>query len=261
MAREGSEGRQSEALSLPILQAAIPDDQRRAAGRPLPGIQPCNGTDWLTIDAAYVPQMAERERLLSERPKDVLAVLPEAEKPARELLEQVLVLLAERRDFDVGRNTVARPDGHVVALDRSNPLATLGQLVTEDLCILQKSGAFHVLTGAVLCFPAGWTLTEKIGRPLTDIHDPVAEYDTSLARRVQRLFDGVQVGRPIWRANLLRYDDPALFQPRKEGDPRHARDDDAPFERSERQVIFRLPKSDAVIFTIHTSVARAANRP
>ena len=109
---------------------------------------------------------------------------------------------------------VRRPDGVTVAIDRADPLGTLGHLVQEDLCLMEKRNEAHVLTAAVLCFPASWRLAEKIGRPLEAIHAPVPEYDPKLARRVQRLFDGVQPGRPLWRVNALRYADPALHQPR-----------------------------------------------
>ena len=241
----------------PILQTAIGDEQRRAADRPLPGIQALVGTDWITVDDAYGAQMAERERLLAERPHEVLACLSDAHAPARELLEQVLKVLADRPDFTVLPDSVQRPDGQSVPLDRANPLRTLGSLVSEDLCLLQKIGDTHVLTAAVLCFPASWTLAEKIGKPLIGVHAPVAAYDAALAGRVQRLFDGVKPGRPIWRANLLGYKDPDLFQPRSEN-ARRQRDESAEiYERSERQVIWRLPETNAVVFTIHTSVALA----
>lgn len=243
-----------------ILQPAVPNEQRVAASKPLPGTQPLNGTDWLTVDAAYSAQMAERARLLRHQRDAVLAFEPGAETAAAELLDEVLALLQARSDFDVTPSTVTRPDGVEVRLDDATPLETLGRLVTEDLCLLQKNGDVHVLTAALLCFPASWTLSEKIGKPLIALHTPVSEYDEALANRVQRLFDGVKIGRPIWRANLLRYDDPALFQPRLETDSRDPASESAGYERSERQVLWRLPKTGAVVFTIHTSVA-ALERP
>ncbi len=199
--------------------------------------------------------MAERARLLSERRSDVLACLPEAEAASRELLDQVLQLLSQRPEFDVSAGTVTRPDGAKIAIDRADPLFTLGHLVAEDLCILQKSGDAHNLTAALLCFPASWTLAEKIGKPLLAVHAPVASYDTMIASRVQRLFDGVKAGRPIWRANLLAYEDPTLYQPRRENAPRDRESAVVAYERSEKQVIWRLPRTDAVVFTIHTTVA------
>jgi hypothetical protein len=137
-------------------------------------------------------------------------------------------------------------------------MATLGHLVQEDLCLMEKRGEEHHLTAAVLCFPASWRLSEKIGRPLTDIHVPVPEYDEGIAKRVQRLFDGVQVGRPLWRFNALRYAEPDLFQPRARREPDGAQARGLPYLRSERQCVLRLPDTAACVFSIHTFVVRAA---
>ena len=75
-----------------------------------------------------------------------------------------------------------------------------------------------------------------------------------LARRVQRLFDALHPDRPLWRANALFYHDPALYQPRREDDPRPAPPGRADYLRSERQSLLRLPETRAVVFSIHTWV-------
>ncbi len=140
-------------------------------------------------------------------------------------------------------------------------MGTLARLVQEDLCLMQRRGDEHVLAGAALCFPASWTLTEKLGRPMVSIHLPVEEYDATLARRVQRLLDGVRDGAPLWRSNALWYDDPALYQPRAENAPRPETPVAASFGylRSERQCLVRLPQSNAVAFSIHTYVLAREN--
>jgi hypothetical protein len=238
-----------------ILQTSIPYDA--LAARPLPGIAPLNLEDWLIVDDAYGAQMSLRCKLLTEKPNLVSDLSDEALPAAQEVLELALVQLAGRADFDVGSQEVLCPDGRVVAIDRAQPLRTLGQVIQEDICLMQKVGDEHVLTGAVLCFPASWTLAEKFMRPLIGIHVPVAEYDDNIAKRVQRLFDGVRAGRPLWRKNALWYDDPSLFSPRPEDAPR----DPVPattgaYLRSEKQCILRLPKTDAVVFSIHTFMVR-----
>ncbi|MCA0272722.1 MAG: DUF3445 domain-containing protein [Proteobacteria bacterium] len=240
----------------PILQPEIPEAQRAAAALRLPSMQPVAAGALLTVDGAYSAQLAEKARLIVADRGRVIAVLPGAEAALGELLGSVVAALAARPDFAVEGESVRRPDGAVVAVDRVDPLLTLSRLVQEDFCILEKRGEEHVLTAALLCFPAAWTLAEKIGRPLTGIHVPVAPYTEDIARRVQRLFDGVQPGRPVWRANLLRYDDFALFQPYTEAQKRKVGAPDSPFERSERQTVIRLPESGAVVFAIHTTVIR-----
>jgi hypothetical protein len=148
----------------------------------------------------------------------------------------------------------------VVPLDRDAPLLTLGRLVQEDLCLLEARGAEHVLTGAVLCFPASWTLSQKIGRPLAGIHVPVAGYAGDLARRVQRLFDAIRPEQPLMRFNALLYADPTLHQPRREEEVRtRPPASEKVFLRSERQCLLRLPVTGAVLFSIHTFVVRVAD--
>ena len=224
----------------------------------LPGIRPLDPADWLVVDEAYGAQMAERDRLLAELPGKVHALDEGARPAARELLDTVLAHLAARGDFEVGQGAVTRPDGVRVPLDRDAPLMTAARLVQEDLCLMEKRGEAqeHVLTGAALCFPASWTLAEKFMRPLIRIHRPVAPYDEGVARRVQRLFDGLAPGRALWRANAHLYEDPALFQPRAEAAPRREAEGLAPYLRSERQCLLRLPRTGAVVFSIHTYMLR-----
>ena len=239
----------------PIL-GLIPALQREVAAAPLPGIRPVGQADWITVDGCYTDQIKEKSRLIAHNRGSVLAVTSQAQSALDELLTEILTILNDRSDFDVTKTDVTCPDGRRVPVDDA-PLMVISQLIQEDIVVHQPMGDVHGMTAALLCFPASWTLSEKIGKPLIGIHKPVPEYDAPLAKRVQRLFDGVQVGRPIWRANLLPYDDAVLFQPRPEHDPRPVGTPQSPYERSERQTLFRLPQTRAVIFAIHTTVGLA----
>lgn len=229
-----------------------------ASFRRMPGMRPVGPDDWMLVDEVHARQMALRDRYLATRRSDVVADLPGAREAAAELLEFTLATLARRGDFAVGPQAVTRPDGVTVPVRPDDPFGTIGRLLQEDVCLLEKRGAEHVLTGAVLIFPSGWTLAQKIGRPLLRIHVPVASYDAEMGRRVQRLFDGLRPGRPLMRANLLWHGLPTLHQPRREGEPKPHAAAGAAYLRSERQCLVRLPRTEAVIFTIHTSVVDAA---
>jgi hypothetical protein len=242
-----------------ILQDSLPPEMAARLVARLPGLAPVDPpADWLRRDDAFAAQMAERDHLLSARPEEVMAETPGSGAAQAECLEAVLALLRDDPGYRVTARQVRRPDGVEVPLDPNRLLLTLGRLVQEDLCLIEKRGEAHVLSAAVLCFPASWMLSEKIGRSLDIVHRPVRVYDADLARRVDRIFDGVQPGRPVWRANLLPYADPALFQPRSEADRRPREDAGAGYARSERQCIRRLPRSGAAVFTIHTYVVRQA---
>ncbi|EAQ01192.1 hypothetical protein OB2597_03849 [Pseudooceanicola batsensis HTCC2597] len=242
----------------PILHDRIPYD---TSARRLPGVSPLDPADWILRDEVFAAQMALRDRLILTRRNAVLAMTGAAEEAAQELLDVVLAHVRADPGYRCGDARIRRPDGVEVTIDRTDPMGTAGRLVQDDLCVMQKpeGGAEHVLTAAVLCFPAGWTLSEKIGRPLNRIHRPVPEYDGDIAKRVQRLFDGVQAGRPLWRFNALRYVDPSLFQPRHEGEQKYGAEKDQAYLRSERQTILRLPHSAAVVFGIHTFVVPLAS--
>jgi dimethylamine monooxygenase subunit A len=240
----------------PILQKHLPfapwTDPRTAR---LPGVIPVEGDDWLRVDDAFAGQMAERDRLIRDAPDKVHALLPGGRAAAEELYHAVLDRLHRTDGYTVSPDAVTRPDGVTVPLDRDQPLPTLGRLVQEDLCLMQAAAAGHVLTGAILCFPASWTLAQKIGRPLTGIHAPVQPYTDDIARRVQRMFNAVRAGQPLVRMNALVYDDPTLHQPRLETE-RRPKPLTRIYMRSERQCLMRLPATGAVVFSIHTYVVR-----
>lgn len=217
----------------------------------LPGIQPVLDDSWLQMDEAFAGQMAERDRLIAQSPALVHGMQAGARAAVEELYDAVLAKLARTDGYVLAADRVLRPDGVEVILQRSEPLLTLGRLVQEDLCLMQKQGDEHVLTAAVLCFPASWTLAEKLGRAMIGIHQPVAEYGPDLAKRVQRLFDAIRPEQPLWRMNYNVYAAPALFQPRGEADPQPVQRAGR-YLRSERQCLLRLPQSDAVLFSIHT---------
>lgn len=239
-----------------ILHRSMPADLSTDGA--LPGVRPLMAGDWLRVDEAYAGQMAYRRRLLREKRDAVLCEGDAtAQEAAEETLHEAIKLMPGLGIRETGRGFLC-PDGVEVDRHADGPLAVMAQVLQEDICILQSRGDEHILAAAALCFPASWTLSEKVGRPLSAIHDPVDSYDDRIAVRVQRLFDGVQVGKPLWRNNMLWYDDPDLFQPRREvGDTRQEPERaQAPYQRAERQCILRLPQTRAVIFAIHSYVTR-----
>ena len=237
-----------------ILQKQIPYDTTYPN---LPGTRPISPDEWIICDDAFSQQMALRDKLIETKKDKVLAISDEAQEAAVELLEMTLDFCVSKLGYKKNVNKIIRPDKVSVEIDLNEPMTVLGRLVQNDFCILQKKDNEHVLTAAALCFPASWLLGEKFLKPLIAIHFPVKAYDDNIAIRVQRLFDGLQINRPVWRFNALYYEDPNLFQPRSVNQPRRKpAPNKVKYFRSERQTIIKLPESGAIIFGIHTFVVR-----
>lgn len=220
------------------------------------GLRPLAPADWFPPDAGWPSQLVRRAALLRERKSDVLALMPEARAAADELLALLAVHLPAhhpdwfQREEDELVSTVADttlPPNHF-----DHPLHRLGHLLPEDLCLLTPSPGGWRLTGGVVCFPSHWLLPHKLGRPLPGIHRPVPGYDAKLAVPVDRFFDTLSPGRLVWRSNWGLSDDPELFQPGG-GAPKPATGAGLPlYLRVEKQTLFKLPRSRAVLFAIRT---------
>ena len=240
-----------------IFQKNIPYDTTHPK---LPGTSPISPDEWIICDDAFSQQMALRDELIENKRDKVLAISNPAFEAAIELSKIALEFSIENLGYQKSNDEIIRPDNVSIKIDLTDPMRFLGRLVQNDFCIMQKVGEEHVMTAASLCFPASWSLEEKFLKPLIDIHTPVQEYDEKIAKRVQRLFDGLQINRPVWRFNALYYEDPNLFQPRSVNKPRKKpAPDQVNYFRSERQTLIKLPETRAVVFGIHTFVTKIQN--
>lgn len=212
--------------------------------RKLPGIQPVPAGEWLLRDEVFDQQMAYRDHLLVTRRRQVFQATSVSLNAQKELLDTIL--------HEIGGKT-KRPDGVTIDLDADFPIICAARFVQEDLLILEND----VLSAAVLCFPASWTLAEKFGRGMVAIHGVVDEYTDDMAKRVKRMFDAIRPEQPLWRANFMIYADAELHQPRLEADCRPR--EQGRFVRVERQTLRRLPETKAVVFGIHTYVVPLEN--
>lgn len=239
------------------------------------GIKEIPVADWIDVDGHYAEHMAEKKRLLDARHGEVFDGLPGSLPAQRECLEAVLAhMTAQRPDLVAVEGDEIRTAWDGAMLLRSAfeaaPLDLAGRLVQEDLCLMQPSEEGHRLIAASLCFPARWRLADKLGRPMSAIHDPVPGFNDKLNRPVERFFGGIAEGQLYMRLNWSVIDDPTLFQAtghgRRERDPSITPQNvsERLHIRIERQTFRRLPSTGVLVFGIKTIVdpiAVVANRP
>ncbi len=227
------------------------------------GLRTLDPKTWFLLDESYEEEVAERRRLLTEQKEAVLQMLPEADAAGAEVLEQVLAFLTEQHPDSFGwkgARFLNRRTGEEWDLNTPpfTPLEVAGRLVQEDLCVMQPdpaSGEYR-LTAACLCFPTRWSLAEKMGQPMSVIHGPVPGYAEQLNAPVNRFLERLTPERSLWRYNWSLNDDPTLFQPgsvERSGPNPKVTPETAGREvwvRVERQTLRRLPRTQAVLFTI-----------
>jgi len=228
------------------------------------GLTPIPERAWLEPGSKLAAELAAKRNLLAARHDEVFCALPEAAAPSAELLQLIASHLSHHHPsaFRLAGDRLANlvtGENWNLAQPALHPLDIAARLVPEDLCLLQSVGDRYRLIGASLCSPARWLLAEKIGRPITAIHDAVPGYAESLVRPVDQFFATLKPHRLVCRFNWGIADDPAPFQPVAPALTIEATAENAGenlWLRVERQTLRKLPESGAVVFTIRTYITR-----
>lgn len=228
------------------------------------GLKPLDQQAWIEVDGELTELLAEKERLIAAIPDAVFAAEPDTEAAQRELLALLIDHLLDRYP------QIYRRDGEMVLVNgarrlslagSAGPLLTAARLVADDLVLMRRSTEGWRLAAASLCFPSSWTLAEKFGRQLDDIHAPVPGFEagTRNAALIGRIFDNLGPGQPVIRWNWSLQADRALYKPMsslqrdERAATRPARFPEGAagaFIRVERQTLRRLPVSGDIVFTI-----------
>lgn len=211
---------------------------------------------WIETDGDLERYLAEKDRLVGEDRNAVFQAVSGSEPAQAEALN---VLMAHLLDDHAG--VYARQDNTLAFLDRripldvnQPPLLTAGSLVADDLVILEnRDGGWRVTAGYV-AFPSSWSLKEKAGKTIGEIHGPVPDFepDSRNDGLINRMFDRIAPGRVVERFNWSIYPEADLDWPPEKG-ARLARkhfDPASNFIRVERQTLRKLPETGAMLFTI-----------
>jgi dimethylamine monooxygenase subunit A len=230
------------------------------------GLKPLSLEDWIEIDENLEEYLTLKTHLLNHNYSEGFASLAGTQAAQQEVLDLLLDHLLlnfpqlYRRARSQIQNLLTGASWDLQAFE-ANPLDLAGRLVQEDLCLMQSSAGNYILSAASLCFPFHWMLKDKLGKPLSQIHDPVPGYREDLECPVDHFFDRLKIERPVYRLNWGIADTPDLVLD-------YARDDvqkQIPlltveniakhlWLRMERQTLRRLQRSQSVLFTIRTYV-------
>ncbi len=220
------------------------------------GLSQLDPEDWIEPDEDLDAQLAEKARLLSEYGDLIFRAEAGTETAQQEVLDSLAEYLPRRhphlyshseKGMHVAGRLVDPADLDIPALQRA------GMLVQDDLVLMRRGQDGWRIAAAFLAFPSSWSLAEKFGKVMDEVHAPVPDFSagTRNATLISRMFDNLSPERIVvrwnWSVNWRR----ELYhpQPSSEEERRTVPAEDAVI-RVERQTLRKLPINGDLLFTI-----------
>jgi dimethylamine monooxygenase subunit A len=216
---------------------------------------------WIEPDEKLASELSIKSRLLQDAYADVVMAEPDTHASQIEVRNALVAFLLESHPAIYrthGRSIDVETVGPV-HLDDDLPLVAAARLIQDDLCLMRRGPDGWRLAAAVLTAPSAWSLAEKFGRPMREIHEPVPGYAETMAAKIDRIFDHLNRDKPVWRLNWSIYDDDLLYHPETKRRERRWTGDGGSFGtqafiRVERQTLCKMPVSGDILFTIRVYV-------
>lgn len=212
---------------------------------------------WIEPDDQLQHYLDQKAHLLARSRDAVFVAEDDTQQAQKEVLQTLCAYLPARYSALYHRDGDAMlVGGRRVALSGDEALVVAGSLIQDDLAIMQRSDRGWRLGAAFIAFPSSWSLAEKFGRTMDEIHAPVPgfEHGTRNAELIARMFDNLPPGRFVERFNWAVNVDGSLHLPKSksEGVSAAAIDltEESAFIRIERQTLRKLPETGAIVFTI-----------
>lgn len=187
--------------------------------------------------------LAERGQWLTTMEERCLVMRPEGES----LLDETVALAVESRTL---------PEGIGWPGDYKEKARLLGLTWEPDFLLLSKREGRITLSCACVCFPSSWSVEEKIGRAIAEIHEVVPGLNNALGSRIEifleRMKPGVSWVRSNWglSRSAERNQHPSRNLPRLDAGVGVF----DVFFRVEEQSLVVLPQTGGILFGIRIKV-------
>jgi len=226
------------------------------------GLSPLSAEHWIEPDSQFLNYYENKQALFATQPEQVYAELPESHAAQKEFAERLSVYLMRYHSGDYfaqtslqKKNVIQLREHHLTfpVLADEQCLWNAGLWIQDDVCLLQERKGQYVLTAATLCAPSAWDLQEKMARPIFDIHAPVPQLNETIGPQINHVLAKLSPLRPFQRFNwsIKGSAKLALFpENNPPGNDKKKFAEEDLFLRVERQALTRLPKTQAIAFTI-----------
>lgn len=230
--------------------------------------------NFIDVDEHYLSEMKERSLVLDEMPHRCLA-MEHMDLACWDMIERCMVTMSQdypqhfslQRDGDnwTWENKLLALKDEFVFGDSSTlpmpPMEYIGRQVQGDFALLdQREGNLFLDAGIITC-PADWSLAFDAGMSFTEWHGPVPmAHSEGIFERALKYLTAMQVGKPVRRLNwTLTVNARMDTSPETYHEWGHERASVTPenvaekvYLRVELQVLDRMPRSNAMMFSIRT---------
>lgn len=256
------------------------------------GIRYIDPQEWLLVENTYLRWIEEKTKIVTNnnpkypKGKDLnrstMFDTPEADNAIREYYDIVVKYMCDKYPMYFEQHSSNQvhnkiTDEYIPAFAGAvNPRELMHYLVRtieEDFIILlkdptkkdDKHGDEYYFKGGVFAFAAGFDPWNKFNKPLTSIHEPIPGYEEKMKLSMNKFFARIKPGEFVTRSNFsIQTHDKFYVDDSNKGyhlTPEQLKTP-IPYEsldfekqvhyRSERQVLTKLPRSGAIVFTIRT---------
>ncbi len=198
-------------------------------------------------EAAFFAPSADGESILAQRAA-LLAAHPHRYAAA---LADTLPMIAEATRL-MRQSSFATDDAlaHCIAAGRE---------IEPDWVLLSPDASRnHPVIAGCVCFPSSWSLPEKLGKPISAVHQPVPTVNENLGRSIDAFFEKLVPGKAWLRENWSLSADDALDHHTEITTPplTERATPGTTWLRLEKQLLIRLPLTRAILFGINVTVHR-----
>ncbi len=226
-------------------------------------------------DEYYLSEVSLKRKMLAENPEWYFLANPDTKAAQWEALDLILTGLAKNypQHFQLAKdghlwnwkNNLLNESHAFVFSDNTTlpcqPLDWIGQQVQEDLILLN---ADLIVVAGQLCFPSGWSLSDKMNQHFVKVHAPLPQITDNMIQSANKLLERIPAHKPVTRNNWgFRVCDWLDLSTRQSAAYKKlllevsqtllpVEVGEKVFVRVEHQTLSRLPGSNHILFTIHT---------
>ena len=229
-------------------------------------ILPLRASDWLRVEESYNTAVFEKRGLLKSVPELTYCTSNPHSLAGKEALTLGVRYLCDRypERFTLIRggiyDSVFQKQLPIYPY-RQHPLLALGEIVEEDLLLLEsdQKGEYRI-TSICACFPSHWSIHQKLGQSLSEVHESVPNLNKNLGSKIDTMMHNLPPEHPVTRMNMLVNFDPRWSQfpalvkerPYPTSSLEYSTIGERLYLRNERETIVKLPMTRGVLFTIKT---------